>query len=1460
MSELMLADLLAVPDDVDDGHLMLTVQLTPWRDDEVPGQGFDLERWPAVIAAAMVKVSFRGGSDQPIEPLHQPPLVLPTALSGFFSGHHANGMTQAEAATKLWQRIFAKPGWGYLAAALTKDNNGELISAEMLKSGLPVVASSQTALIGQLIDALPTLPMVLRSDGDGQTRAITKLNEVLGVTRGAEKRNVLAGAATLDTMIQSRTDQIEKFEAEVDALAEALSDRDVQRLAGLDTSAIRAVIAEFDHVLGLSDPIPDVIKCPPTTDWSAEENLIEVARSKLSGINQIPTLAHFFGLGVQVKVPIDDPLRRICEGFVKVELVDNRGVVLPGQKAAWTAFELNLPSAASTGPSIFTPRAKSPKNRRWKNGLLRLDGTVGGKPCFRLSSTDAVNSLFRLRDRLENSEDGDHHPGFDRLRRGIALHNMMRPTDTVAALVIEAEQAAATAGDHEALCFTEDIEQGYRPDVAIAERGADGAPIGGQPPAARWRPLTARKVICKDPIEGLLDTSFYGHDAIERIASHDHSVARMLPRVPSSGQAFALGVEDELFVWGGESIGLSPGNHENAFDNGNGAGASTQLEIDIALDFADVGCDATLPPLREGAGYFIGCRQVFPLGVSRRFADVRESYDAETTLGATSSTAFVYKPEIIPAPVVAFHEQDPLVVAHDASARLGETIDDLVLRDAGPLRQDNVMRIILPPRIEFDRAEIESQFDQSEEPIPDGVLSGTVPIRLFGNDGALPEARSGKIYWTLLAEQPETDEQPEPHEEPIPEQQPQLMLQEVGDPSSLPFPLPNETDVGGGKYAPRGPVALIGGPIDDKIRYYTSVHARAVSAVLTRQNGAGGTSGMVSFWTNAMSAAKPVVISFVRSTTVGASVADKQFTIDGKRLDGLEIKVGPGEVWALALTTCNPRDTSTDCDEPNGLQRKTARLSIVHALRKPTERPCYADAQDCPPANPPLGLNAVTVTVAAEQQPQASRGTLSTWRQIVERNGTLDQLKWPSEEGGSTTFFIGRIRVNAVSTGRLRCLAEWDDYDSETFVRVGDTQWEERKKPQRQELFAVDLEPELTDQVDLLTTPGTKPRLRNLSLAFADGRARRLFTTMHAISRFDRYFVPKDGDVSGCTIVSNPVEVWVDCIFRPPPPAIDRVVPIFEWTRDEQRGKAERKTAKLRFYLAEGWYASGEGEQLALVLAPGGQTPPEAFEPFVTRPGGDPTRPGAKERPYFTADDFPALNTIDDVELVVTNDNQATSVVEEQGRIAPSIFTSVIPLEVKKENGTNALYCDVTIGSVGAYTPFIQFGLARFQPNAVKHLRLSPPIQFQAQLLPSRRIGISGTGPRRTFTMAGEGYSSVGSGALATRSTLDLTLLYFDRAKDRWIAASLDPAEYRSPVDNLIGLIPKLDARGQFKWTAEVALLRTNHALALLIEEYEHIPADTVSNEQPDDSLNQFTLEPGARLVFSHIQKITGPG
>lgn len=314
----------------------------------------------------------------------------------------------------------------------------------------------------------------------------------------------------------------------------------------------------------------------------------------------------------------------------------------------------------------------------------------------------------------------------------------------------------------------------------------------------------------------------------------------------------------------------------------------------------------------------------------------------------------------------------------------------------------------------------------------------------------------------------------------------------------------------------------------------------------------------------------------------------------------------------------------------------------------------------------------------------------------------------------------------------------------------------------------------------------------------ADTRARKLRLTVRALSRFAETFETASMYVGGKERLlrrrqalsleqqsTNGREfvAWMCATVRPPACEPLRPEPSFMVTRqaDDCCGPivySVIRRAMVRLYFRRGWFASGEGERVGIVL-----WPPRYFEAgvhdhldnrvrlddgrmirisdfedkdlgragaYVTRWGGDPirrdtrpqdavfipptsfvdapeVRPDPPEHPPSVHDPrvipqalmpIPRDPTKGDVEPATKVGTEGKPA---DGYLPVTLLTYAPCFDLDREQW----YIDVDLRSHRPSEPFVRFGLVRYQPNSISpELAVSEPVTVMAPMLPSRRLDV----------------------------------------------------------------------------------------------------------------------------------------
>jgi hypothetical protein len=213
------------------------------------------------------------------------------------------------------------------------------------------------------------------------------------------------------------------------------------------------------------------------------------------------------------------------------------------------------------------------------------------------------------------------------------------------------------------------------------------------------------------------------------------------------------------------------------------------------------------------------------------------------------------------------------------------------------------------------------------------------------------------------------------------------------------------------------------------------------------------------------------------------------------------------------------------------------------------------------------------------------------------------------------------------------------------------------------------------------------------------------------------------------------------------PPAalhIHDVVPAYsaEGTDTSTLITRRRNGRVLRFYLERGWYSTGAGEELGVILDTNPGDIPES-----TRYGRDPVNKGPG----------PAAPALADFPLAADTQAGVDATHDAAGH------------EVHYDSGRELWYTDVEVGDGGAYRPFVRLALARFQPLSIAGAYIGPikyldPIRIGTERLSAVEKKVGGV----RVAMAGKEHEGIPD------PTVGGTPLRFNRVTAQW--QKVDPA------------------------------------------------------------------------------------
>jgi hypothetical protein len=296
----------------------------------------------------------------------------------------------------------------------------------------------------------------------------------------------------------------------------------------------------------------------------------------------------------------------------------------------------------------------------------------------------------------------------------------------------------------------------------------------------------------------------------------------------------------------------------------------------------------------------------------------------------------------------------------------------------------------------------------------------------------------------------------------------------------------------------------------------------------------------------------------------------------------------------------------------------------------------------------------------------------------------------------------GRFKINGRSTEKLDLLASWKEPRQDTEgTRTVDT-------------HVLEVPIHLDDNPPILLNPDPVPigtytqatdrfefnaprdqSDRRSFLArheFGDTRHHHVTYSLVATTRFKEYFpesITRDPAKLVCTATFQ-----FDVLNSVIPPALDitSIVPAFQWDRPPDGTSRSRLGGWLRVYLGETWFATGEGEALAVV--------------------GDASSGGGV---VAAADPLHATTF-------------ATQPIAIIPKVTPVTVAGqkIYPFAVHHDDEVGLWYADLAFDVSGLYFPFVRLKLARFQQQSLPALQLSKMVDAGFyQLTPDRTVTLT---------------------------------------------------------------------------------------------------------------------------------------
>lgn len=1139
----------------------------------------------------------------------------------------------------------------------------------------------------------------------------------------------------------------------------------------------------------------------------ASDKAIDTARRRYTGLRTQPTLAKLVRLLVDVEVPVDmkaEPFDSIepinAFGDVAVEIVaDPAQPSAKPEQLSVTRFRLHGTLGSAASPLLFGPasRYECPGGGARDSFLPLIDGFLH----MRDEPGRFYLRTFHVALGLNASAAAAGEQEVARGHGAESVGNRMAPLrsqgfelgDAKGGVVIASDMLKAVSQfdrpDRHEPIYAEDLLMGFRVDI---QRTAAGTTQPGP-----WHTATARSLTFQGiPID-------HGHAHLfPAYAERDDGFVAPMARHVKEEQGVWTFPRQEIFSWSGESLALPaardlpPGCENRATSappNGSGLPIAClvpqeDLNIGVSYDFAPKPRHQ-IPALRLGDQYRFVLRACYGNGGGPEFEPncMKHLYIA-SALGATGleaatptavsldeKPATFTTPDPVTAPSLALFSNDPLVLAFNAEAdRPAEKYDQLVLR--AEFRPDRcARRILLPPRIAFDQAEIQKQFDHLDQ--PRGAL---IEMRLDAQQGALPQAVGGKttISGTPGAHRGAVYELVKQSCRPHP-----FFCDARGRCVVLALQRPGTTPETGNED--------ISPPLDD-LRFWElkEVPDDALPIVVEFRIAPMGVSG-------ARFVGRPEVRRYpssgptrARRVVVEVGLAEKielrTWCVDENLLSNNLFMADLNKLTTLAMNDKgDPKRKSVKiAEEFISIQRASELKSSdgkdfvqgllqVYGGRAPstfsdaltwsvvaaTRRPLLAPRFVFENGQPPLTVRRLR-TVNAEERWAASPRPVD------------------DEPEGSQVFLDGNVEVHRRSAGELRVELLWKDFNDQVAVERIRDQWAFNPRWHRAEKsISVALSEENANQPVALDVEAATQAKR---LAFEIGwQAVRIGVRLVSRTRFAHCYKPDESasanDLSPFEAESHPINaflppdgkvqgelaIWLKATRRPAKPevaTVELVRHFREIARSETAIVAEARWT-LRLRLPKGsWHQSGEGELLAVVLLPEcavtssrnakpaphhrlddhelklsdwlrrlnlqlGLGPPKKNEAKLTKLmqlvsgwAADPATDAGRLQPILSPGQFAGwVEKRADLTLPFSIPQDGAQNGEEFAKVA------IIAYEPEIDVYTGDRYVDVDFLSPDIDSPFVRLSVARYQPHALDGLWLSSQVCLDPAVVPSRR-------------------------------------------------------------------------------------------------------------------------------------------
>lgn len=415
------------------------------------------------------------------------------------------------------------------------------------------------------------------------------------------------------------------------------------------------------------------------------------------------------------------------------------------------------------------------------------------------------------------------------------------------------------------------------------------------------------------------------------------------------------------------------------------------------------------------------------------------------------------------------------------------------------------------------------------------------------------------------------------------------------------------------------------------------------------------------------------------------------------------------------------------------------------------------------------------------------------------------------------------LEFDRPSTGRIDVYARWEDPVDDP----NDDVW----RISQNEMHAGGVRIDDDDGKPLDPAAISEPVRSPLSHDFGDTKHHEVTYQAFATSRFIEFYPASlTEDADNVTRSSRPVTLHVPSTAPPAPPDLAYVVPTFrrkDSAPDARDAGTERSTEQigegLRVYMNRGWFSSGKGERLALVVATAGTN--GRLQQDVSAWGMNPVRDSAP---------LPGPLQLEHVWGGVERIN---------GWPLEGGSVGLVIQDVGFSGEHRLPFADIEFLSQRSFMPFVRLALARYQEHAIDSCKLSRIVHADfVPLAPGRAVTVKRTGPVSwSLTMHGYSYRQPGNGTSVVQAHVE----YMESAMPE------DAVSWR-PLGAAITLKPSPVEAWRYHWTGRIQIhdrefLAQRWRRRLVIQEFEPFN-QTDSRDVP--------LADRARLISVHALPI----